>query len=440
MPNDHRLGWRALVRTLERLEQRDVPAVVSFAEAGSVFNDATRALEGGLWQNVVAQANQGNGSVFRYVDDLTTVKKDLQAEINAGQFGGTVLTKVNTILSDIATALAAAPASVNGGSTFGSVAAAETALRSAHVDILNIVEHSPHLSAAATANGANGFQQVPQRLVGVTAANAPHDNLAQIGAIFNDAANRILGGVNPANAGAITDDVNALIKDLRQLIAQNPTQFGGLTGIHADTVVRQLQLQLSFIQQAGVNVDAGRASNDNMLDIMDIVQGDVNLVNQANQSGISGFAAFPDALKPTPQFQDNQDQTNFWANFIAQSNALGRAATKLVTNDPGNTDAINALIARLQRFQQTVTDFDAAQGGIFEARFDNELLGETSTLGAEVAAMLKGLKSGNQYLVAAAAQEMHANAADVGGNNAPFTGGFYNTDGLTVAQVLSTAM
>ena len=33
---------------------------------------------------------------------------------------------------------------------------------------------------------------------------------------------------------------------------------------------------------------------------------------------------------------------------------------------------------------------------------------------------------------------MRANAADVGGNNLSVTGGVYNPDGLTVAQVLST--
>jgi hypothetical protein len=35
---------------------------------------------------------------------------------------------------------------------------------------------------------------------------------------------------------------------------------------------------------------------------------------------------------------------------------------------------------------------------------------------------------------------MHANAADVGGNNVPTTGGTYNADGVTVADVLSTAV
>jgi hypothetical protein len=53
--------------------------------------------------------------------------------------------------------------------------------------------------------------------------------------------------------------------------------------------------------------------------------------------------------------------------------------------------------------------------------------------------MIEGLQTGNAALVAAAADQMHANSADVGGNNIPVTGGTYNADGLTVADVLSTA-
>jgi hypothetical protein len=52
--------------------------------------------------------------------------------------------------------------------------------------------------------------------------------------------------------------------------------------------------------------------------------------------------------------------------------------------------------------------------------------------------MIKGLKTGNAALVAAAADEMHANAADVGGNNVSVNGTPYNTDGVTAADVLGT--
>jgi hypothetical protein len=396
-------------------------------------------MEGGLWQNVVEEGGQGHGSIGRYTTDLTNVQTGLQAEVAAGQFTGDTLTHVNTILADITTALSAATASVNGGGTFGSVAAAEAALHTSHLDILNIVNNDATLTAAATANDATGFLAAPAALAaGTTAATAAHANLADIGLIFNDLANISLGGINADNTAQATADTNAVIADMQALMTANPLLFGGLTGVHADTVVRQLQLENSYIAQAGISPDAGRASNDNLLDIIDIVQGDTNLANMANQGGVSGFTPFGDALNPTPAYQDNAAQTNFWANFIAQSNSLGQQAIAAV--GAHDAAATATLITEMQTFQTDVTNFDAAQGGIFEARFDNELLGATSTLGAEVAAMIKGLQTGNAALVGAAAEEMHANSADVGGNNTPVTGGTYNADGLTVADVLSTAV
>ena len=411
----------------------------SFSDLGLTFNDATRALEGGLWKNVVEEGGQGFGSIGRYSTDLTNVQKGLQAEVVAGQFTGDALTHVNTVLADIATALSAASASVSGGGTFGSVAAAETALHNSHLDILNVINGDSKLAALATQNGAAGFLAAPTALpAGTTAADAPHANLADIGLVFNDLANVSLGGLNATNSAHATADVNAIITDMQALMTANPLLFGGLTGIHADAIVRQLQLENTYISQAGISQDAGRASNDNLLDIIDIVQGDTNLANMANQGGVSGFTPFGDALHPTPKYLDNDAQTSFWANFIAQSNSLGQQAIAAVNgNDPA---AITATINDLHSFQKTVTNFDASQGGIFEARFDNELLGETSTLGAEVTAMIKGLQTGNAALVAAAADQMHANAADVGGNNIPVTGGTYNADGLTVADALSTAV
>ena len=413
------------------------PAAPAFSDLGATFNDASRALVGGLWQNVVEEGGQGLGSIGRYTADLTTVQNGLMAEVNAGQFSGATLGHVQAIISDINTAISAANASVAGGGTFGSVAAAEQALRASHLDIINNVKADVALTALAAQNGANGFAVLPGTLAdGTTAANAPHANLAEIGAIFNDAASLILGGVNDGNRQHITDDINAVITDMEALVADHPSLFGGLSGVHADAVVRQLQLELTYINDAGISPDAGRASNDNILDIIDIIQGDTNLANMASQGGIHGFAPFPDAANPTPKYLDNDAQTTFWATFIAQSNSLGQQATALVGS--GDAQAIATLIGDLKAFEKYVTDFDAAQGGIFQARFDNELLGETSTIGAEVAAMIKGLQTGNAPLVAAAADQMHGNAADVGGNNVPTTGGTYNTDGVTVAEVLGT--
>ena len=80
----------------------------AFSDLGLTFNDASRALVGGLWQNVVEEGGQGLGSVLRYTADLNNVQSGLQAEVAAGQFTGDTLTHVNSILADITTALSAA--------------------------------------------------------------------------------------------------------------------------------------------------------------------------------------------------------------------------------------------------------------------------------------------------------------------------------------------
>ena len=272
---------------------------LTFAQAGAAFNEVTRLLEGGLWQNAVEEGGQGLGSAGQAVTDLQAVQAAVQAGIANGQFTGTTLANAQSIAASLDQEIAAATASVNGGGLFGSVAAAEAALHNTHVGILNAVAGDATLSALATADGGNGFQAVPPAFAdGVTAKNAPHATLADIGAIFDDAANQMLGGINSSNVAAIKADINAATKGLQQLMAAHPDEFGGLTGIHADTVVRQLQLENKFINQVGTNPDAGRASNDNMLDIIDIVQGDTNLANMASQNGVSGFTPFPTRSTP----------------------------------------------------------------------------------------------------------------------------------------------
>src|SRR5260370_36385558 len=136
-------------------------AAPAFSDLGLTFNDATRALEGGLWQNTVSEGGQGLGSIGRYTTDLTNVQTGLQAEVAAGQFTGDTLTHVNAILADITTSLSAATASVNGGRTFGSVPAAETALHNSHLHILNIVHNYANLATLATQNRAPRFLAAP---------------------------------------------------------------------------------------------------------------------------------------------------------------------------------------------------------------------------------------------------------------------------------------
>ncbi len=397
----------------------------TFSGLGTTFNNAIQAPVSSLPQTPVDQGRQGTGSVNNFANELTTVHNSLLAEVSKGQLSGAALGHVQAILSDINTAISTANATANSAAAVGNTAAAEQSLRASNLEIINTVNAVK--TDVALTNLA--LASAPDTRL-TDGSHAPHANLAEIGAIFNDAADKILGGVNDANRAEITDDINAVITDMEALISANPQLFEGLTGEHADAVVRQLQLELTYINDPNISPDAARASTDNILDIIDIIQGDANLADMATQGGISGFSPFPDAANPAPTHLDNDVQTVFAANFIAQSNSLGQQAIDLVGS--GDTKAIAALIADLKAFEKFVADFDAAQGG-------NALLDATGALGAEVAAMIKGLQTGDATLVTAAADQMHGNAADVGGDNVPVTGGNYNTDGVTVAEVLATA-
>ncbi len=398
----------------------------------NMFNDATRILEGGLWHNNVPVGNQGNGTDGRYVADLQAVQTGLTADVAAGDFTGDQLAHVNTVLADIQTALAAVPGAVNND------AAAEAALRTAHLDIINTIENDPILQALSIKDDNPGFNFAPPELATPLNANTPHATFAELGAIFDDAQSKSLGGINADNMAAIQTDLQTVHDGLVTLMQDHPQMFGGATGIHASTIVDQINLQLTnFDHQYGFNPDAAKATNDNLLDIADIVSGDANLANMASANGVHGWtpAPFTD-VAPTP-YQDNAAQTNFWADFIASGNSLGAQAEQLVAT--GDAQAIGAFVQTLQGWQQNVTNFDAAQGGVFQARFDNELLGNDFTVGADVAAMIQGLQTHNAALVTAAAEGFHDNAADVSGNNVPLNGGTFNADGLTVAEALSTA-
>jgi hypothetical protein len=398
----------------------------------NMFNDATRILEGGLWHNNVPVGNQGNGTDGRYIKDLTLVQTGLTADVAAGDFTGDQLTHVNQVLADIKTAIASVPGAVNND------AAAEAALRTAHLDIINTIENDQILQTLSIKDDNPGFNFAPPELAVPLSAKTPRATFAELGAIFDDAQSKSLGGINANNLPQIQADLKVVHDGLITLMHDHPQLFGGATGVHAQTIVDQINLQITnFDHQYGFNPDAAKSTNDNFLDITDIVAGDDNLANMASMNGVKGWTPAPDTdVVPVP-YQDNAAQTNFWADFIASSNTLGNQAEQLVAH--GSAKEINAFIHTLQGFEQNVKNFDAAQGGIFQARFDNELLGQDSTVGADVTEMIKGLQTHNAALVTAAAEGFHANAADVSGNNVPLNGGTYNADGLTVAEALNTA-
>ncbi|MGB6399262.1 MAG: hypothetical protein WBF73_26830, partial [Bradyrhizobium sp.] len=398
----------------------------------NMFNDATRILEGGLWHNNVPVGNQGNGTDGRYTADLQLVQTGLIADVAANDFAGVQLTDVNKVLGDITTALGSVQGAVNNDAN------AEATLRTAHLDIINTIENDPILQALSIKDNNPGFNFAPPELATPLNANTPHATFAELGAIFDDAQSKSLAGINADNLPAIQADLQTVHDGLLTLMQDHPQLFQGATGIHASTIVDQINLQLTnFDHQYGFNPDAAKATNDNFLDITDIVAGDPNLANMASGNGVAGWTGAPFTDVVPVRYQDNADQTNFWADFIASGNTLGAQAEQLVST--GTAQQVKAFVQTLQGWEHNIQNFDAAQGGVFEARFDNELLGPDSTVGADVAAMINGLQTHNAALVKAAADGFHANAMDVSGNNVPLNGGAFNPDGTTIADALSTA-
>jgi hypothetical protein len=191
-----------------------------------------------------------------------------------------------------------------------------------------------------------------------------------------------------------------------------------------------------------------RGTADNLLDIIDIVQGDTNLNMAAGGNGnaghVGGFSEMPGGLTDSVQkFQDNQAQTNFWASFLSEANTINAHLTAIAG---GQEQASQALITQIQNYQQFGANFDAAQGSIFQARFDNEL--NNGTLEADTAGAVHGLTgilngdtgaalAADQAQITAAGQGFVADANDVSGNNIPIGGGTYVGTATTVATATS---
>jgi len=257
-------------------------------------------------------------------------------------------------------------------------------------------------------------------------------NFAQIGTIFNDATTRLnsvlTGGDLQGDPNAIVKDLQTTQTDLNQLIQNHPNQFQGATGIHAKTIANQLNLEIQSIQDAGQNPFATREINDVHRDILDIVNNDPRLKAAATQGNVMGFTAAPPPVNKATPFQDNDQQTAFLNQFIKDANHLGNAAIKLVgqqMSDP-NGSAAQKLVGQIQTFAQNADAFGSSQGGIYTARFANELLLD-GTNGTAAQALVDGIQTGNVKEVRAAANVLATNATDLAGNMTPVTGGMFAT-------------
>jgi hypothetical protein len=442
-------------------------------QAGVVFNDAVR-LSTGLFN----LSGSGNQAPFlgEYTADIHSVQNDIAAMLatpgnvtlggQAFALNTTDTATLTNIQSQLGTLLTAAAQTTNAAT----LTAADQTLHSVQAEILQEINNDGHISAALNnvpflANtGANdvAFQNLPAgaddpaALAAATAGTSLH----AVGEVFNAGADLALGGISAANLGQITTDFTAVQQGLTAIVnnqtmlaqieAGETANAAALTTIHLQTALGQIGLQLDKYDGTEANGQAIglRGTADNLLDIIDIIQGDANLNTAAGGNGnaghVGGFAEMPGGLTDSVQkFQDNQAQTNFWAAFLSEANTINAHLTAIAN---GQEQASQALVTQIENYHNFGANFDAAQGAIFEARFDNELL--HGTLEADTNNAVKGLTgilngdtgaalAADNAMITAAGQGFSADAQDVSGNNIPIGGGTYVGTATTVATATS---
>jgi hypothetical protein len=463
------------------------------AQAGTVFNDSTRLLDGGLW-STPADSNNQAAYLGMYTTDINAVLDDVNAVLadpNAVTISGnayTLSTADTGVLSQVQgqlqTLLNEATHSVGDSH---SATTAQELIHTTQTSILSEINGDPALATALGANpypsgtGATnvGFESLPtgsDSSAALAAATAPGATLAQIGSVFNAAADLAVGGLNQSNLSEFNADMKAISTGLTGL-ANNPTALAAiesaagetgsaaaLTTIHLETSLNQINLQISDFDAkyaSDPNI-AARSTNDNLLDIIDIIQNDPALNTAAGGNGnpgtVGGFAEFPAYLNgpdgpnahggTIDQYQDNQAQTNFWAQFIAEANTINNQLDNVAAGNNTTPGELQALVTEIQNYQKFGASFDASQGGVFGARFDNELL--SGTLLTDTTNAVKGLQgilngdtgaalAADQAQIEAAGQGFVADANDVSGNNVPIGGGSFVGTSTTVAGATSVA-
>ncbi len=241
--------------------------------------------------------------------------------------------------------------------------------------------------------------------------------------LFNDATTRLIGGVGPDQVSQIVSDLVGVQQDLT---AADP-QINSLSDLHTHVIINQLNEEIASVENAssptgtlilGTDLGqyVGRAINDIHRDIVDIAQADPGVQANFNPTPL------PALNTPAAPFHDNAAQTTFMTQWIQDSNHLGQMATTIENN--GFHGDIAGLVQQIQTFENNSNAFDQSQGGLFSARFWNELRAD-GTAGTAANALIEGLQAHNAGEVNAAVTQLSANAADVAGNNLMADGGNY---------------
>jgi hypothetical protein len=299
--------------------------------------------EGGLWSQPADSSNQLNYASM-YEADIGILKADIASAIaNGATVNGTAVALSNpNTLTEIQSQLdALATAAPNALGHSAAAIAAQGIIHSNQQLILNEIAGDTNLQNALAANGVTnpgtgatdqGFQALPAQAADHAAAIATAKagaSLSDIGTVFNAATNLAAGGLNHSNLAEFNTDMKAIAAGLQNFINNgglteiqansgaehalavaegiSDSAAQALTGVHLQTVLNQVELQIKDFDAtyaANPNV-AARATNDNLLDIIDIVQNDPALAaSAANPTATAAnFAANTFALAALPARQ-----------------------------------------------------------------------------------------------------------------------------------------
>ena len=283
---------------------------------------------------------------------------------------------------------------------------------------------APQAAAAASNGGGTGAGAGAD--AGTAAATAP-----TAADLFNDATTRMVGGIGPDQVDKIVADLTAV----QQMLTAASPQINNLSDLHTHIIIEQLNEEIASVQGTtsatgtpilGTDLGqfVGRSINDIHRDIIDIAQGD------AGVQAIFNPTPLPDlATSPVP-FHDNAEQTAFLTQFIQDSSHLGQMATT-IANDGFQGD-VAGLLQQIETFATNASAFDQSQGGLYSARFWNELRSD-GTAGTAANALIEGLQTHNAGEVSAAAEQLATNASDLATNNIKVDGGTYD-DVVAAAQ------
>src|SRR6202035_49588 len=159
-------------------------------------------------------------------------------------------------------------------------------------------------------------------------------------------------------------------------------------------------------------------------------------------NGVGGVTAHGGTIL---QFQDNQAQTNFWSQFIAEANQLNNTFGNIANGTVQPTASeVQSLITQINNYNEFGASFTGSQGGGFGDRFDNELLSGTlktdtaNAVSALQSVEANGLNATNAAQLVAAGVGFVADANDVSGNNLPTGGGSFVGTATTAAGATTT--